>query len=77
VADVEDPAANLVGIAAAASQGAVTAAQLDARPVMRAGEVVAWKTSISIPRYRDLLVSVFSSPSDPWVLRQLLKHATL
>ncbi len=29
VADVEDPAANLVGIAAAASQGAVTAAQLD------------------------------------------------
>jgi hypothetical protein len=161
VADVKDPAANVVGIAAAASQGAVTAAQLDARPVMRAGEVpwiqpddyrkvngvlrfsrgdnrngfsltgmgywadwhatdqvperaiagglprfgcsrpstsstlksptsitstrlvclvnlrVAWKTSISIPRYRDLLVSVFSSPSDPWVLRQLLKHATL
>ena len=154
-------AANVVGIAAGASQGAVTAAQLDARPVMRAGEVpwiqpddyrkvngvlrfsrgdnrngfsltgmgywadwhatdqvperaiagglprfgcsrpstsstlksptsitstrlvclvnlrVAWKTSISIPRYRDLLVSVFSSPSDPWVLRQLLKHGTL
>jgi hypothetical protein len=40
VADVDDPAANLVGIAAAASQGAVTAAQLDARPVMRAGEVL-------------------------------------
>jgi hypothetical protein len=40
VADVEDPAANLVGIAAAASQGAVSAAQLDARPVMRAGEVL-------------------------------------
>jgi Carboxypeptidase regulatory-like domain/TonB-dependent Receptor Plug Domain len=40
VADVEDPAANLVGIAAAASQGAVTSAQLDARPVMRAGEVL-------------------------------------
>jgi hypothetical protein len=40
VADVEDPAANLVGIAAAASQGAVTAAQLDARPIMRAGEVL-------------------------------------
>jgi hypothetical protein len=40
VADVEDPAASLVGIAAAASQGAVTAAQLDARPVMRAGEVL-------------------------------------
>src|SRR5262245_8795736 len=30
VADVEDPATNLVGIAASASQGAVTAAQIDA-----------------------------------------------
>ena len=40
VADVEDPATSLVGIAAAASQGAVTAAQLEARPVMRAGEVL-------------------------------------
>ena len=40
VADVEDPEANLVGIASAASQGAVTAAQVDARPVMRAGEVL-------------------------------------
>src|SRR5579885_2294351 len=40
VADAEDPADNLVGIAAAASQGAVTAAQLEARPVMRAGEVL-------------------------------------
>ena len=40
VADVEDPAANLVGIAASASQGAVTAAQLDERPIMRAGEVL-------------------------------------
>jgi hypothetical protein len=40
VADVENPAENLVGIAAAASQGAVTSAQLDARPVMRAGEVL-------------------------------------
>ena len=40
VADIEDPAANLVGIAASASQGAVTAAQLDERPIMRAGEVL-------------------------------------
>jgi hypothetical protein len=40
IADIENPAQNLVGIAAAASQGAVTAAQLDARPVMRAGEVL-------------------------------------
>ena len=40
VADAEDPTANLVGIAAAASQGAVTAAQLEQRPIMRAGEVL-------------------------------------
>jgi hypothetical protein len=40
IADVENPAENLVGIASAASQGAITAAQLDARPVMRAGEVL-------------------------------------
>jgi hypothetical protein len=40
IAEIENPAENLVGIAAAASQGAVTAAQLDARPVMRAGEVL-------------------------------------
>jgi hypothetical protein len=40
IADVENPAENLVGIATAASQGAVTAAQLDARPMMRAGEVL-------------------------------------
>ncbi len=40
VADIENPAESLVGIAAAASQGAITAAQLEARPVMRAGEVL-------------------------------------
>ena len=40
VADAENPAENLVGIAASASQGATTAAQLDARPMMRAGEVL-------------------------------------
>jgi outer membrane cobalamin receptor len=40
IADVENPAENLVGIAAAASQGAITAAQLDVRPVMRPGEVL-------------------------------------
>ena len=32
VADVENPAENLVGIASAASQGAITAEQLEARP---------------------------------------------
>lgn len=40
IVDVENPAENLVGIASAASQGAVTAVQLEARPVMRAGEVL-------------------------------------
>jgi len=40
VVDVENPAENLVGIAAAASQGAVTSAQLDVRPIMRPGEVL-------------------------------------
>jgi TonB dependent receptor/Carboxypeptidase regulatory-like domain/TonB-dependent Receptor Plug Domain len=40
LADVEDPAASLVGVALAASQGAVTARQLETRPIMRAGEVL-------------------------------------
>ena len=40
VADVENPVENLVGIASAASQGAITAAQLEARPIMRPGEVL-------------------------------------
>jgi hypothetical protein len=40
VADIQNPAENLVGIAAAASQGAITAAQLEARPMMRSGEVL-------------------------------------
>jgi hypothetical protein len=40
IADIDNPAENLVGVASAASQGAVTAAQLEARPVMRPGEVL-------------------------------------
>ena len=40
LADVENPAENLVGIAQSASQGAITARQLDVRPIMRAGEVL-------------------------------------
>lgn len=40
VADAENPAENLVGIATSSSQGAITAAQLRARPIMRAGEVL-------------------------------------
>ncbi|HVH27784.1 MAG TPA: TonB-dependent receptor [Vicinamibacterales bacterium] len=40
IADLENPAENLVGVASAASQGAITAAQLQARPLMRPAEVL-------------------------------------
>ncbi len=40
LADADDPAQSLVGIAQSASQGAITARQLETRPVMRAGEVL-------------------------------------
>jgi hypothetical protein len=40
LADVENPAESLVGIAQSASQGAITARQLDERPLMRGGEVL-------------------------------------
>jgi hypothetical protein len=40
LADVENPAENLVGVAVSSSQGAITARQLDTRPIMRAGEVL-------------------------------------
>jgi hypothetical protein len=40
IAEVENPEESLVGMAAAASQGAITSAQLATRPVMRAAEVL-------------------------------------
>ena len=40
LADVENPAENLIGIADAASEGAITARQLETRPVMRAAELL-------------------------------------
>jgi hypothetical protein len=40
LADVDEPAANLVGAAQSASQGAITARQLEGRPMMRSGEVL-------------------------------------
>jgi hypothetical protein len=40
LAEIENPRENLVGIAAAASQGAVTAAQLEVRPIQRPGELL-------------------------------------
>ena len=40
VADLENPRESLVGIATSASVGAITAAQLTARPIMRPGEAL-------------------------------------
>jgi hypothetical protein len=51
LADVEDPAANLVGVAQSASQGAITARQLDVRPLMRAGEVLETVPGIIISQH--------------------------
>ena len=51
LADAEDPALNLVGIAQSASQGAITARQLDTRPVMRAGEVLETVPGVVISQH--------------------------
>ena len=40
IADLENPRENLVGIATSASVGAITAEQLESRPLMRPGEVL-------------------------------------
>ena len=40
LAEVENPAENLVGVASAGSEGAITAKQLEVRPVNRAAEVL-------------------------------------
>jgi hypothetical protein len=40
LAELENPQENLVGVASAGSEGAITAAQLEARPVNRAAEVL-------------------------------------
>ena len=40
IADLDNPRENLVGIATSASVGAITAEQLEARPIMRPGEVL-------------------------------------
>jgi hypothetical protein len=51
LADAENPAENLVGIAQSASQGAITAKQLDARPIMRAGEVLETVPGVVISQH--------------------------
>jgi hypothetical protein len=40
IADLENPTETLIGVASAASQGAITARQLEARPIMRPAEVL-------------------------------------
>jgi outer membrane receptor protein involved in Fe transport len=51
LADAENPAGNLVGIAHSASQGAITARQLEARPIMRTGEVLETVPGVVISQH--------------------------
>ena len=51
LADQPDPAANLVGVAVAASQGAITARQLEGRPIMRAAEVLETVPGLAISQH--------------------------
>jgi outer membrane receptor protein involved in Fe transport len=51
LADAENPVLNLVGIAQSATQGAITARQLDARPVMRSGEVLETVPGVVISQH--------------------------
>jgi outer membrane receptor protein involved in Fe transport len=51
IADAEDPAEDLVGIASSASQGAITAKQLDVRPFMRQAEVLETVPGVIITQH--------------------------
>jgi hypothetical protein len=51
LADAARPAEDLVGIAQSASQGAITAQQLDARPIMRTGEVLETVPGVVISQH--------------------------
>ncbi len=51
LADAENPAENLIGVAQSASQGAITARQLDARPIMRSGEVLETVPGVIISQH--------------------------
>src|SRR5712692_2212444 len=51
LADMENPAENLVGVAQSASQGAITARQLDVRPIMRQGEVLETVPGVIITQH--------------------------
>jgi hypothetical protein len=49
--EVANPAEDLVGIATGSSQGAITARQLDARPIMRSGEVLETVPGVVISQH--------------------------
>ena len=51
LADIDNPAENLVGVAQSASQGAITARQLDVRPMLRAGEVLETVPGVIITQH--------------------------
>ena len=51
LADVQNPAEDLVGIATSAGQGAITARQLDVRPFMRQGEVLETVPGVIITQH--------------------------
>jgi outer membrane receptor protein involved in Fe transport len=51
LADAENPAENLVGVAQSASQGAITSRQLEARPIMRSGEVLETVPGVVISQH--------------------------
>jgi outer membrane receptor protein involved in Fe transport len=51
LADVANPAENIVGVAQSATQGAITSRQLDARPVMRTGEVLETVPGVVISQH--------------------------
>lgn len=51
LADVENPAEDLVGIARSASQGAITGKQLEVRPFMRQGEVLETVPGVIITQH--------------------------
>ena len=51
LADVANPRESLVGIAQSASQGAITARQLETRPIMRAGEVLETVPGVVISQH--------------------------
>jgi hypothetical protein len=51
LADVEHPEASLIGVAFSSSQGAVTARQLETRPIMRASEVLETVPGVIISQH--------------------------